>query len=160
MTYYREKYKLCTFIESSEKHRTTAERHEGTEPGCHTLFAYYYILCVWSIVVVSLHYCHTSEALGGTERECVHLLSVWKQEWRPTKKGWLEACSNTCFSVWTQSMSWKTKRTKTHPHVSQKSSLLHNLEFRKADKAQSSIDHTTKPKGCKWGRGAQSEKQQ
>lgn len=46
MTYYREKYKLCTFIESSEKHRTTAERHEGTEPGCHTLFAYYYILCV------------------------------------------------------------------------------------------------------------------
>lgn len=35
MTYYREKYKLCTFIEISEKHRTTAERHEGTEPGCH-----------------------------------------------------------------------------------------------------------------------------
>ena len=37
---------------------------------------------------------------------CTHCISctanppaVWKQECSPTKKGWLEACSNTCFSV-------------------------------------------------------------
>ena len=39
------------------------------------------------------------------------LLSVWKHECRPTRKGWLDACSNTCFSVWTQSMSCGEERT-------------------------------------------------
>lgn len=34
-----------------------------------------------------------------------YLLVVWKQECRPTRKGLLDACSNTCFSVCTQSMS-------------------------------------------------------
>lgn len=34
-----------------------------------------------------------------------YLLAVWKQECRPTRKGLLDACSNTCFSVCTQSMS-------------------------------------------------------
>ena len=39
-----------------------------------------------------------------------HRLGVWKQEWRPTRNGWLEATSKTCFSVWTQSMSWCFKQ--------------------------------------------------
>lgn len=47
------------------------------------------------------------------EEICSHLLSVWKQECRPTRKGWLEACSNTCFSVWTQSMSWRGNTEKS-----------------------------------------------
>lgn len=32
-------------------------------------------------------------------------LVVWKQECKPTRKGLLDACSNTCFSVCTQSIS-------------------------------------------------------
>ena len=34
-----------------------------------------------------------------------YLLTVWKHEWRPTRNGWFEAVSKTCFSVWTQSIS-------------------------------------------------------
>lgn len=33
-------------------------------------------------------------------------LVVWKQECKPTRNGLLDACSNTCFSVCTQSISW------------------------------------------------------
>ena len=35
----------------------------------------------------------------------LYLLAVWKHEWSPTRKGWFDACSKTCFSVWTQSIS-------------------------------------------------------
>lgn len=38
-------------------------------------------------------------------------LVVWKQECKPTKKGLLDACSNTCFSVCTQSMSCNRHET-------------------------------------------------
>lgn len=41
----------------------------------------------------------------------LYLLSVWKQECRPTRKGWFEACSKTCFSVWTQSISYFLKKS-------------------------------------------------
>lgn len=60
----------------------------------------------------------TTEVLGNIKS---HLLSVWKQECRPTRKGWLEACSKTCFSVWTQSMSWWRNTTQIHPPVRQRS---------------------------------------
>lgn len=48
-----------------------------------------------------------NKRISAFPSETPHLLSVWKQECRPTRKGWLEACSKTCFSVWTQSISWK-----------------------------------------------------
>ena len=38
-----------------------------------------------------------------------YLLGVWKQECNPTRNGWLDATSKTCFSVCTQSMSWQRK---------------------------------------------------
>jgi len=41
----------------------------------------------------------------------LYLLSVWKQECSPTRKGWFEACSKTCFSVWTQSISYLFKKS-------------------------------------------------
>lgn len=41
----------------------------------------------------------------------LYLLSVWKQECSPTRKGWFEACSKTCFSVWTQSISYFLKKS-------------------------------------------------
>lgn len=37
-------------------------------------------------------------------------LCVWKQEWSPTRKGLADACSNTCFSVCTQSISCTRSR--------------------------------------------------
>lgn len=62
--------------------------------------------------------CRLSPSL--TQERCSHLLSVWKQEWRPTRKGWLEACSKTCFSVWTQSMSCE-RNTQRHTSVNERS---------------------------------------
>lgn len=44
-------------------------------------------------------------------------LSVWKQEWRPTKNGLVDACSNTCFSVWTQSISWRGEGRQTETEM-------------------------------------------
>lgn len=42
----------------------------------------------------------------GSQDTCVpYRLVVWKQECKPTRKGLLDACSNTCFSVCTQSIS-------------------------------------------------------
>jgi len=45
--------------------------------------------------------------LGWARGARAHLLGVWKHECSPTRNGWLEAISNTCFSVCTQSMSCK-----------------------------------------------------
>lgn len=43
--------------------------------------------------------------LHGVYSASSYRLSVWKQEWRPTRNGLEDACSNTCFSVCTQSIS-------------------------------------------------------
>lgn len=68
-------------------------------------------------LIIFLNFCRLSLSLQETvwliQERCSHLLSVWKQECRPTRKGWLEACSNTCFSVWTQSMSWRRNTQKS-----------------------------------------------
>lgn len=54
-------------------------------------------------------------------------LSVWKQEWRPTKNGLVDACSNTCFSVCTQSISWRGERRQTETEkASRKDNVLIN----------------------------------
>lgn len=61
-----------------------------------------------------IHICNTDQnemdhlswaKRGENILEKTYRLLVWKQEWSPTRKGWFEAISKTCFSVCTQSMS-------------------------------------------------------
>lgn len=59
---------------------------------------------------VSYFNCAITKSLAEWNTFSSHRLSVWKQEWSPTKNGLVDACSNTCFSVWTQSMSYTRKK--------------------------------------------------
>ena len=54
------------------------------------------LTCMWNIKSPPRTNSMTKNSLEG----------VWKHEWRPTRNGWFDAVSNTCFSVCTQSMSY------------------------------------------------------
>ena len=58
------------------------------------------LLQLHGMVMWDLFVCHSAS----------YRLSVWKQEWRPTKNGLVDACSKTCFSVCTQSISFRVRQ--------------------------------------------------